>query len=98
MCTDQINISDEERQKLLEGVDFSQLSEATLLHAHETEMVPMSYITKAALALCSKLRGDLEEAKRVIRQQDQDLDRFGLARRGSPWLRTMGDTGGLRVG
>ncbi|XP_070540054.1 uncharacterized protein [Ptychodera flava] len=65
------NMTDAERSRILEVVDFRRLSEETLRRAHDEGQVPITYITKAALALCTKLRAALETAKNTIELQEE---------------------------
>ena len=78
LFTDKISVTEEEKQELMETVDFSRLSESTLQRAYDSQLVPGSYITKAALALCAKLRSELDSSRAVIRVQDEQLARFGM--------------------
>ncbi len=80
---EKVEISDDEKQKLMDMVDFERLSESTLQRAYEAELVPGSYITKAALSLCMKLRKDLEAAKSTIKSQEQELHKYGLGAKSS---------------
>ena len=80
--------SDDERKELLEVVDCSRLSEATLMRAYESELVPKEYITKAALALCARLREQLHEAKATVIQQEEELKKYGLGKHATAPLRT----------
>jgi hypothetical protein len=72
---------------MLEIVDFRRLSEAALQHAYDSKLVPDPYVTRASLALCARLRAELETARDIIRSQEIELDRFGLSGgRASSWL------------
>ena len=84
---EKLNLDEDEKQKLLDLIDFDKLSEGTLLKAYEADIFPANHVTKAALALCSKLRSELDNAKEVIRTQEAELNTFGLGGRGSLWLR-----------
>ena len=80
-------MTEDEKQGLLELVDFTKLSESTLLRAYESKLVPGSYITKAALELCSKLRTELDTARALLHAQDLELEKYGLGRRGMTFHR-----------
>ena len=84
--TDTAKVADKDKEALLETVDFRRLSEEALQNAYDSKLVPDPYVTKAALALCAKLRGELETARDIIRTQEEELDKFGLAGRASTWL------------
>ena len=64
----------------MESIDYSRLSETTLMRAYETELVPQSYVTKAALDLCAKLRQELQEAKHIIISQERELENINAAK------------------
>lgn len=78
--SEKVKLTDEEKQGLLESIDYSRLSEAALQRAYETELVPQSYVTKAALDLCSKLRHELEEAKHIIISQERELEKLNAVK------------------
>ncbi|XP_077992908.1 uncharacterized protein LOC144446936 [Glandiceps talaboti] len=69
-------LSPSERSRILDVVDFRRLSEDTLRRAYDAQLVPLSYITKASLALCTKLRADLETARNTIRYQEEEFQRI----------------------
>ena len=82
-------MEDSEKESLLNNVDFRRLSESALQNAYESQLVPDLFVTKAALALCAKLRHELETARDIIRTQQEELDRQGLVPRegrASSWL------------
>ncbi|XP_074643375.1 uncharacterized protein LOC141900393 [Tubulanus polymorphus] len=72
----EVDIEDDTRKEMLAVIDFCRLSENMLTKAHESELVPASYITRAALDLCARLRSELDSAKAIIRMQDEDLQRL----------------------
>ena len=86
--SENLNLDEDEKQKLLDLIDFDKLSEGALLKAYEADIFPANHVTKAALSLCSKLRSELDNAKEVIRTQEAELNKFGLGSRGSLWLKT----------
>ena len=94
--SEKLNLDEDEKQKLLDLIDFDKLSEGALLKAYEVDIFPANHVTKAALALCSKLRSELDNAKEVIRTQEAELNKFGLGGRGSLWLKTN-DPGKLKT-
>ena len=85
---EKLNLEEDEKQKLLDLIDFNKLSADALQKAYEADIFPTNHVTKAALALCSKLRSQLDNAKEVIRTQETELNKFGLGGRGSLWLKT----------
>jgi len=54
------DIDEAEKQSLLESIDYERLSEVALQQAHDSQLVPDRIIAKAALALCTKLRSELD--------------------------------------
>ena len=78
--TEKVKLTDEQKQSLLESIDYSRLSEAALLRAYETELVPQNYVTKAALELCVKLRAELEDAHKIMKAQEFELDKYSTAK------------------
>ena len=76
------SLEEPDRKRLLDEVDFSRLSESILQRAYDAELVPVSYVTQAALALCSRLRRELEDARGLIRTQEEELEKYGLGGRG----------------
>ena len=93
---EKLNLDEDEKQKLLDMIDFDKLSEGALLKAYEADIFPANHVTKAALTLCSKLRSELDNVKAVIRTQEAELNKFGLGGRGSHWLKTN-DPGELKT-
>ena len=87
ITSEKLNLEEDEKQKLLDLIDFNKLSEDALQKAYEADIFPSNHVTKAALALCSKLRSQLDNAKEVIKTQEVELNKFGLGGRGSLWLK-----------
>ena len=81
-------MTNEQRADLIETVDFSLLGEATLKRAFETQVVPASFVARGALALCSKLKGDLESAKNTVCRQEDEIQRLRRSRTITPQLST----------
>lgn len=52
---------------MLDLIDFNKLSEKTLEDCKKSEFIPPQYITEAALALCAKLRKELEDSKLLVK-------------------------------
>lgn len=90
-------MTDEQKQSLLGSIDYSRLSEAALLRAYETELVPQSYVTRAALELCAKLRQELDEAKHIIISQERELEKMNTARFTSHYTKPRPETRGMIV-
>ena len=65
--------------------------------AYETELVPQSYVTRAALELCAKLRQELDEAKHIIISQERELEKMNTARFTSHYTKPRPETRGMIV-
>lgn len=70
------NLSPEQRQELIDTIDFKLVTEETLQRALSSDFVPPVYIAKGALSLCSKLRTELESTKRLSQKQEEEIKRF----------------------
>lgn len=79
-------LTTEQRSDLIETVDFTLLGEATLKRAFETQVVPASFVARGALALCSKLKNELESAKNTVCRQEDELQRLRRSRNITPQL------------
>ena len=77
-------LNDNQRQELLDTIDFTLVGEATLKRAFETQVVPASFVAKGALSLCSKLKSELESAKNTVSKQEDELQRLRRARTITP--------------
>ena len=66
-------MSDREREELLDQIDFSRVSEDTIAACKSNKLIPQQLITDAALSLCAKLRGELEEAQARLRLAEGEL-------------------------
>ncbi|XP_045189123.2 uncharacterized protein LOC123546700 isoform X2 [Mercenaria mercenaria] len=69
-------LSDDQRTELMETVNFNLLGEATLKRAFDTQVVPATFVAKGALALCAKLKSELESAKNTVCRQEDELQRL----------------------
>ncbi|WAR21922.1 DOT3-like protein [Mya arenaria] len=79
-------LTQDQRNELIETVDFSLLGEATLKRAFETQVVPATMVAKGALALCSKLKTELESAKNTICKQEDELQRMRRVKTVTPQM------------
>lgn len=79
-------LTTEQRNELMETVNFSLLGEATLKRAFETQVVPASMVAKGALSLCSKLKAELESAKNTVCKQEDELQRLRRTKTVTPQL------------
>ena len=59
-------MSNTEREELLSQVDFSRVNEETIEACKSNKLIPQQLITDAALALCAKLRKELDEARKHL--------------------------------
>ncbi len=48
-------------------IDFRKLNESTLDLCKDSECIPAKYVTEAALALCAKLRKELDDQKTLVK-------------------------------
>ena len=72
-------LTSDQRQELIETVNFNLLNEETLQRAQESALVPPTNIAKGALALCNRLRAELETAKSTILKQEEEVKRLQSA-------------------
>ncbi|CAF1553021.1 unnamed protein product [Adineta ricciae] len=56
-------LSSHEREELLSQVDFSRVNEETIAACKSNQLIPQQLITDAALALCTKLRKQLDDTQ-----------------------------------
>ena len=61
--SEKLNLDEDEKQKLLDLINFEKLSEGALLKAYEADIFPVNHVTKAALALCSKVTKWIRQCK-----------------------------------
>ena len=66
-------MSSEEREALLNQIDFSRVNEETIAACKDNKLIPQQLITDAALALCVKLRNQLEETQARLRLAENDV-------------------------
>lgn len=66
----------ESRQELISSIDFKLLSEDTLQRALTAELVPSAHVAKGALALCAKLRSELDNVKYIAQMQEEELKKY----------------------
>ena len=66
-------LSEQEREELINQIDFSRVSEETITACKTNQLIPQKVITEAALALCVKLRRELDEAKSRLRLAEHEL-------------------------
>jgi hypothetical protein len=89
------SVDGDERQSLIDSINYGRLSESALQDAFDSNLLPVDLIAKAALNLATKLRTELDSANAVIRMQEAELERKGrgLAAVGvaSTWASRSGD-------
>jgi len=68
-------LSSSEREELLNQVDFSRVNEETIAACKTNKLIPQQLITDAALALCVKLRKQLEETRNRLNSIDNGLNK-----------------------
>lgn len=59
-------MNETEREELLNQIDFSRVNEQTIATCKTNQLIPQQLIADAALALCVKLRKELEETQRRL--------------------------------
>jgi hypothetical protein len=65
-----MNIDTDKQRELLDLVDFQKVNEKTLEECKNSEFIPPQCITEAALALCNKLRKELDDAKMQLKSHE----------------------------
>lgn len=68
-------LSNNEREELLNQIDFSRVTEETIAACKNNQLIPQQVITEAALSLCAKLRQQLEETQARLRSVEGELAR-----------------------
>lgn len=68
-------LSSQEREELLSQIDFSRVNEETITACRTNQLIPQQLITDAALALCTKLRSQLDETRARLRMVESELVR-----------------------
>jgi hypothetical protein len=66
-------LSSQEREELLSQIDFSRVNEETISACKTNKLIPQQLIADAALALCAKLRSQLEETQARLRLAENEL-------------------------
>ncbi|KAH3787137.1 uncharacterized protein LOC127841274 [Dreissena polymorpha] len=79
-------LTQEQKSGLMDTVNFSLLTEATLKRAFETQVVPAAMVAKGALSLCSRLKSELESAKNTVCRQEDELQRLRRAKTVTPQM------------
>jgi len=72
-------LSDSEREELLNQIDFSRVNEDTISICKENKLIPQKLITEASLSLCVKLRRQLDEARNRLRVVEHELSKTRVA-------------------
>ncbi|XP_060570566.1 uncharacterized protein LOC132728879 isoform X2 [Ruditapes philippinarum] len=79
-------LNEDQRTELMETVNFNLLGEATLKRAFDTQVVPATFVAKGALALCAKLKTELESAKNTVCRQEDELQRLRRTKTVTPQM------------
>ncbi|XP_067657171.1 uncharacterized protein [Haliotis asinina] len=74
--TEKDKLGQEQKRELLEQVNFNLLSEGTLQRAFDSDIVPQSLVARGALALCHKLRSELDSVKYIAQMQEEELQKY----------------------
>ena len=69
-------MSNHEREELLAQIDFSRVNEETIAACSTNKLIPQQLISDAALALCTKLRTELEETRTRLRLAENELVKY----------------------
>ena len=70
-----MQMSSSEREELLNQIDFSRVNEETIAACKTNKLIPQQLITDAALAVCKKLRTQLEDTHRRLQAIEQPSSR-----------------------
>ncbi|CAF0875492.1 unnamed protein product [Rotaria sp. Silwood1] len=68
-------LSSTEREELLNQIDFSRVNEETIAACKNNKLIPQQLITEAALALCAKLRKQLDETRTRLCSIENELSK-----------------------
>ncbi|XP_071090302.1 uncharacterized protein [Haliotis cracherodii] len=82
--TEKEKLGKEQKRELLEQINFNLLSEGTLQRAFDSEIVPQSHVARGALALCHKLRSELDSVKYIAEMQEEELQKYQARAATSP--------------
>ncbi|XP_046548408.1 BTB/POZ domain-containing protein At5g48800-like [Haliotis rubra] len=82
--TEKDKLGKEQKRELLEQVNFNLLSEGTLQQAFDSDIVPQSLVARGALALCHKLRSELDSVKYIAQMQEEELQKYQARAATSP--------------
>lgn len=82
-------ISSDTQKELLDLIDFQKVSEATLEECKQSEFIPSQYIIEAALALCAKLRKELDDSKLRIKSLELNSRPYYTTTSASPIISTL---------
>ena len=66
-------LSKDEREELISLIDFSRVNEETIAACKSNKLIPQQLVTEAALALCAKLRKQLEETRARLHLAENEL-------------------------
>ncbi|XP_041370074.1 root phototropism protein 2-like [Gigantopelta aegis] len=69
-------ISSDQRQELLDIVNFGLMTEEGLKRACDSQLVPPSCVARGALSLCSRLKSELDSVKYIAQMQEEELQKY----------------------
>ncbi|XP_069140220.1 uncharacterized protein [Argopecten irradians] len=72
-------MTEDQRQELISRVNFTLVSEEILHQALASDFIPPAHIAKGALALCARLKKDLEVMTTTVSKQDEELRRYNYS-------------------
>ncbi|CAF4218950.1 unnamed protein product [Rotaria sp. Silwood2] len=72
------NGCNDEREELLNQVNFSRINEETIVACKSNKLIPQQLITDATLALCVKLRKQLEQTRNRLHLVESELAKSRL--------------------
>ncbi|CAF3853315.1 unnamed protein product [Rotaria sordida] len=90
-------LSNEEREELLSQVDFSRVNEETITACKSNKLIPQQLITDAALALCIKLRKQLEQTRNRLHLVESELSKSRLTYSSSSKFRSRNSDSSFRL-
>jgi hypothetical protein len=75
LFTEKDNLNKDQRQELVDTIDFKLVTEETLQKALYSDVIPAVYVAEGALSLCTRLRTELESVKRISQKREEEIKR-----------------------
>lgn len=71
-----IELSDLERDELMNNIDFSEINEETIRSCRRDRSIGQKLLRDGALSLCSQLRLQLEESRSQLKRVEFELRKY----------------------